>query len=405
MVDFEKITDECERAREISASVIDNFLIYYAAAKNKLNTAFDLLVKPYTHIIREGPPGWSASLKSQFICHKIFKKGGLIHPYLNHSDIKVLKQEELDYLKKQSERPWRFSFSFITDHPWEDFYRMEDVFTDETYLLYSPGTKEIIQETHPVLWLNLIGFNGYCWQSFGPINGYQSFDADDIFFFATELHPEIENEDMLINDIERNPIPYMMLLIGSRQPDIYNKKDRITFNVSECDYLPFQSEPMKGEFEITYEKGIGRMCPKRWSGFPHFARVYFDEKKSIILLIAMTDKGYFNLVDKLKLYGITAPELADIRVSFQMISVTEGILKKKIKLDPYENIFEKPAPPDKKENLDKINNAIQLMLPDLNAGRTPDFESIAGKTGEDTENLKAVFKHIQTSIQNTKKGR
>jgi hypothetical protein len=56
---------------------------------------------------------------------------------------------------------------------------------------------------------NLIGFNSGCWQSFGPVTGFQCFDADDILFYATELSDVIESASDLLENLEVNPVPYM----------------------------------------------------------------------------------------------------------------------------------------------------------------------------------------------------
>jgi len=95
---------------------------------------------------------------------------------------------------------------------------MEDVFSDQEFLLYSPGVTKTLEDQSIILWFNLISFNGACWQSFGPIGTYKSFEPDDIFFFATELNPEIADEQELLANLEENPIPYMMLLSGGNYP-------------------------------------------------------------------------------------------------------------------------------------------------------------------------------------------
>src|SRR3546814_8337862 len=94
---------------------------------------------------------------------------------------------------------------------------MQDVFTSQKFLLYSTGVTQILSE-HPVaLWFNLIAFNGMCWQSYGPIGHYQSFRPDDIRYYASELNPRewFENDAEIIENVERNPLPYMMLMNGA----------------------------------------------------------------------------------------------------------------------------------------------------------------------------------------------
>ena len=99
---------------------------------------------------------------------------------------------------------------------------MEDVFTGEHFLLYSKSIGQILREHGVSLWFNLIGFNGHCWQTYGPIGNFQSFDADDVFFYATELDRSITSEATLFNYLEKNPVPFMMLMTGANYPLIMN---------------------------------------------------------------------------------------------------------------------------------------------------------------------------------------
>jgi hypothetical protein len=152
---------------------------------------------------------------------------GLIRKILNHSAIRRLKQEEIRLLEFQAAHPWKFSFSIIKEIPADDFYVMEDVFREEEYLLYSPGITRTHADQTIILWFNMIGFNGSCWQSYGPIGAYRSFEPDDIFFFATELEPGIADVNSLLIHLESNPMPYMMLLSGANYPLVFNKKQQV----------------------------------------------------------------------------------------------------------------------------------------------------------------------------------
>jgi len=72
------------------------------------------------------------------------KEGGHIEKILGHPALRQLKREEINFLLKQAEHPWRFSFSVITNVPAEDFYVMEDIFSAEQFLLFSPGITDEI---------------------------------------------------------------------------------------------------------------------------------------------------------------------------------------------------------------------------------------------------------------------
>ena len=148
---------------------------------------------PFRMVTKTFQSGWIEMIKAQYIGHRVFKKDGLIKRYLNHAAVKALTPTEQDYLKRQSEFPWRYSYSVISANPAPDFYEMEDVFSWEPYLLYSPSISKTLLEGPVSLWFNLIGFNGACWQTFGPVISFRGFEPDDIFFYGTEINPRNSN--------------------------------------------------------------------------------------------------------------------------------------------------------------------------------------------------------------------
>ena len=155
---------------------------------------------------------------------------------------------------------------------------MENVFTDEEFLLYSPGVKQTLKEKPVLLWFNLISYNGSCWQSFGPIGAYSSFEPDDIFFFATELKPDIDDEHMLLENLESNPLPYMMLLSGGGAPLVFNKEEQIVHVLAEHELESINTKKLTKTFITEYNKGVYRLSLKTWSGYPHFSQ----DRKSVV---------------------------------------------------------------------------------------------------------------------------
>lgn len=203
MTDFELLKHTCEANSKLSTTVVDDFIMHYAAAKDGVGREAEAHLKKYRHVDLTFQPGLANMLKAQYIIHKVFKKGGLINKYVNHSEIKRRPSEEQKFLHHQLNNPWRFSFSKIVDSPSQDFYMMEDMFSGERFLLYSKNISVTLKEAPVMLWFNLIAYNGACWQSYGPIIGYTSFDDDDIFFFGTELNSFITDDEDLVTDIEK----------------------------------------------------------------------------------------------------------------------------------------------------------------------------------------------------------
>ena len=93
MTSFEKLRNICEKNSRISKSVIDEYLLHYAAATYNLDRAMAIAFSNYQHVIQEFEPEWVNYLKAQFIAHKIFKSRGLIRKILTHTEIRKLVKE------------------------------------------------------------------------------------------------------------------------------------------------------------------------------------------------------------------------------------------------------------------------------------------------------------------------
>jgi hypothetical protein len=399
MKDFKTIKLVCEENSKISSKVVDEFLIYYAAGRNNLEKEMNQRFAAYRHITQKFQSEWTNKLKAQYIVHKIFKKDGLIKKYLSHSEIKNLKNGETKYLEQQAENPWKFSFSIIKENPSDNFYLMEDVFSSEEFLLYSPGVTATLKSQPAILWFNLIGYNGSCWQSYGPIGAYGSFEPDDIFFFATELDPQISDEIDLLSTVEDDPIPFMMLLAGANYPLIASQNDKIVHVQAEYDMDKMNTKTMTDSFITEYNKGVYRLSLKKWNEHPHFSQAYFDENKKTLLLSSMTERGFSALVEGINTYGYDFSEEPFVCVNPTMISTAADIFKKKIDLVEYEKLFSKQRTPDEKKNLDKLNVFLESVLPDLNAGREPNIEALAAKAGVDIETARDILSQIKAKFR------
>ena len=271
MTDFESIKLVCEINRKVSASVIDEFLIYYASQRNNLEYKMNQSFALYKHVNRKFPKELVNSLKSQYLAHKLFRENGLIKSYMDHPALLSLDPDKRFFLELQVEHPWKFSFSTIKSNPADNFYIMADIFSEHEYLLHSPGIKDTLKDRKVSLWFNLISFNGECWQCFGPIGAFSSFESDDIFFFATELNFAIDSYEELLVNLEQNPIPYMMLLAGADSPIIINEGERLINCVAEYDLDSPDTSALSHSFKIEYNREVYRMALKGWSGPPHFA--------------------------------------------------------------------------------------------------------------------------------------
>lgn len=404
MVNYKILKEKCTQNSDMFSYVVEEFLFRNVVNHKKFAGDTNIRFAPFRHVIQEFQDGWFNMFMMQYIVHAILKKGGLIKSYLKHSAMERLKQNERNYLEHMAAHPWRFSFSIITRQPHDHFFEMEDVFTGESFLLYSPGVADILKERPISLWFNLIGFNGECWQSFGPIGAYQAFTPDDIFFFGAEVNPRklIESDLELVADVEDNPVPYMMLISGSTYPLTVHKNDLLIQAFAEYDLDALNTKGLDKYFTIEYVTGIYRLSLKRWSGHPHFAAAYYDETGKRLILYAMTDRGFRMLADRLKSLGYNLHPDPDIRVTIAMVITINKILKTEIQLNEYDSLFKKEESPADKETIGRLNSFLAMAMPEINAGRKPDVKSMARKAGIDEETASSILKHFTDKLDNMK---
>jgi len=403
MPDYNQLHDLCQNDSNISKAVIDEFLLYYAAKRDKLDQEFETRISRFRDIVREMPSNWKGLIKAQYIGHRIFKEDGLINKYLNHTAIKELGKKEQNYLKAMAGRPWRFSFSEVSDNPAPDFYEMEDVFTREVYLLYSRSMSQTLSEHSVLLWFNLIGFNGSCWQTYGPVISFKSFSPDDIFFYATEVNPVIESEADLTEDIDENPTQYMMLAAGSNYPLIESRGHEVVQVHGEGHSANFDIQALRKEFKVEFAESVFKLSHPVWSEPPHSSEAYYKEKSGVVSLTALTDRGYLEMSSLLKKRGIDIPTDPDIRIHLPILTLMEKMFKKRPELHPHTRLFETKASPESEAMIAKLNQFMALALPYINSGKEPDVDALAIKAGIDPETARDLFMSAMNKIRDMRK--
>ncbi|WP_162341836.1 hypothetical protein [Cyclobacterium salsum] len=393
----------CQSNSDFTSEILDDFLLHYAADKDKLGKEVDQRLRTYRHVIQGMDKAWVNLIKSQYIMHRVFKKGGLVHKYLKHAALARLPEQGRKWLEEQAAAPWKFSFSRIIESPETDFYTMEDLFTGEQYLLYSTGVSRILKQGEVVSWFNLIGYNGYCWQAFGPLSAYRSFSTDDIFFFATELNSRISSDEELMADVSKNPVPYMMLYCRSNYPLTVHDGEVLELIITEIEELDLVLDKLDDDFEMDRAQSVYQLRLKNWENKPHFAVAYYDSKEQFLQVTAMTQKGYAKLVAAFQKQGIQVADFADIYVRPSMLTAAREILNRPIELLPLELLFEKEVDPQTEEELDKINQFLALAMPDLNSGKEPDLEALAAQVGLDLEANRETLQGIFAEVRKKQK--
>ncbi len=151
-------------------------------------------------------------------------------------------------------------------------------------------------------------------------------------------------------------------------PLTFNKEDQLLYLLSEFDLDTLDTARLKKGFRTEYEGGVYRITPEQWGEHPHFAQAYFDEEKKLLLFSAMTQRGFEALVKAINAFGHAFEAEPFLRVNLSIISTAAMILKKKVVLNEYLDMFHVEADPAKEKVLEDMNAFIALVLPEINAG-------------------------------------
>lgn len=397
-MDYSSLVNKCNKLSTFSEPIL-NELIYYGADRSKLSQRFDLLAKRHKKIFGRLDPANQALFKTQFIIHELFKNNGLVHKYLNHSQIKVLPKEEYDYLKTQAENPWRFIYWFVRNSPSPDFFEAVDIFTGEEFLLYSPGASRTLLEMNVVTFGGLISSNGDCYQTYGPLMGFTSFQSDDIFYYAGELDPSVETIADLNDLIAKDLFSFLLLSVYSAIPLVQHQGHEILYVLSTIEAVTFEMDAWQEAFRVEYAANVFKISLKELEGFPHFACVYFDEEEEEMTLSAMTDFGYDQLVGELEKLGIDAPDEAYIRLHVSMKTAIEEITGRNPELLPFEDYFnQQPAEQQSSPEMDALNDFLAELMPAINSKASFNLDDLISKTGADPVSAKEIYEDLMRKL-------
>ena len=397
-MDYPSLIKKCKRLSDFSEPIL-NHIMYYAADRDKLSQRFDLLAKRHKKVFGRLASANQALFKTQYIIHELFKNNGLIHKYLNHSQIKALPKEEYEYLQGQAGNPWIFTYWFVRSNPFPDFFEAVDIFTGEEFLLYSPGASRTLLEMNVVTFGGLISSNGDCYQTYGPLMGFVSFQADDIFFYAGELDPSVETIEDMTELIEKDLFSFLLLSVYSAIPLVQHQGHEILYVLGAIDAVAFELDAWKDTFRVEYAEDVFKMSLKALEGFPHYACVYFDEAGEEMTLSAMTDFGYDQLVKELKKLGIDAPADPHIRLHMSMKTAIEEITGRDPELLPFEDYFSHgSAEPESSQELNAINDFLAELMPAINSKASFDVEELINRTGADPDAAKSIYLDLMKKL-------
>ncbi len=399
MIDYNEIEKLCEKQSGLFKDLVDDFLIYYCSEREKIDKLFARKLGQFRSVVQEMPEGWPYSLMSQYVAFRLFRKNGFARQYVNHPEILSRSDDERALLSFQIENPWRFVFCSIRSNPARNFFEMVDVLTSEEFLLYSPGLTGSLEENGSMqMYFYLLGFNGKCWQTYGPHAYFRGIIPSDLLFFARQLDSGVVFMNQIPDLIDRDPLPWAMLWRSGEVPLTSHRDDMVVMNCSEYHEDEFEPDEYEESFKIERKYPLYKMSVKRWGSFPHFAACYYHKKKHLLILSAMTDRGYAKLIEVFNKMGYDLPVNPENRVTIAMLHTAEEILDKEIQLNPYENSFSEPLDESRSDELEKINKFLRLLMDAHNEGKELDIDGFASLAGIDSESAHDIAQQAMKTL-------
>lgn len=394
MKKMKEIEEFADYISAIQERVYDNFLLNFVAEREDFDRKVNILQRKYKSVLRDLPPEFFGFSMAMMIGGKIFQKNGLLRKYINHPVVKSLPQNEIILLEHYLEHPWKYAFTKIIKHPQRNFFEMLNLFTGEEYLLYSKSVESIFK-THPdALFFNLLSFNGKCWQTNGNVAYFNAFTSNDIFYYGYNIYPDIDDDDDLLEYVHEDPFPFMLLYAGAEYPVAISRGFVQQHSFSSIEVLSLDIEMMRKHFSVEWSQEVYRFSHNKWSQFPHFAESYYEEKLKLLHCTAFTKEGYEGLSLVLSKLGFEFNPWPDITVSPAMVQTMKDIYDKKFEVNSLLNHFKKIDPPDEKNQLDKINHLLKLLLPYFNSGTKPDLQKLAAQANLPLDEAEDLYKQL-----------
>lgn len=390
----------CAASSRIIDAFLDRFLIGYAVERERLDTLFARELAPYRKAVTRFPEQWPDHALPQYVGYRLFRRTGLAERYLSHAIMKTRSGEEVDFLAAQVARPWVLSFFSITKLSDPLFFEAVDVFTGESHIVYSPGIDDILKHAGPVSMLFLLlGFNGHCWQTYGPMPYFLGIQPFDILYLAKLVDPHVRHMEDVPAVIDAHPVPFMVLYVGANIPLVMHKEHLTVSCRSEVKNYDFDPERVPAAAIIEHKQHVYRLTLPDSEGFPHFAACYYHEKKRHLTITAMTDWGYGEMVRLLDACGHRVPAVMAVRASTGMLSILKEYYPFKLNdADPYARIFAQPPPSaGEKKELAKINAVFAEVVAAHNAGGAVDARSLADRHGIDIETARQLIGVVSTA--------
>lgn len=396
---FASAMARCLGCHRISKSVVDDFLLYLCGEAEALDVEFIKEMKRHDRLLAPLSDSHIGFLTAEYIAHRIFRKDGFAAAYADHPKVLARSLEEREYLDFQIRNPWRFSFCSIDGSPSRDFYMMKDALTAEEFLLYSPATTRTKRDIGVSrLYLYLIGWNGECYATYGPVTYFRSLRPEDLLYMARLMDDSVTGLQDVPALIDRQPIPFMLLISGSANPLVYHKDHELLHCTTDICPVEFNPEPLLKDFTIEIRNDVAQYTHVKFGGMPHFARFFHDKKRKRLFLACATQHGHRVLRMALIACSVDVPTKPQTSVGMPMRSLIHEILDMSPDLSPYDYLFIEPSTPKEQEEMKPLNDFLSHFIEVFNSGEPYDLAAIAKHADIPLDIAKTIERQLRSKM-------
>lgn len=377
-----KLAYSCQRDSDLIARLVDNLLIPLATRKDWLDRHFlKRMHEEYPDIVAKLPEEWLYGLTEQYVAFRVLGPDRLLRAYLKEPEVQKKSAKEKHFLETRLFTPWRYVFMRIEEDLGDDFFRMKNVLTDDVFLLYSPGVGKYEEEGRMSLYFSLLTFNGECHQTYGPIASFVGLQPIDLRFYARQLNDQIDTFVAVEAELQRDPLPFMMLIAAANFPLTYSKEELLVISLTELEVEFLDLTQWKTFFKIEEKEGVYLLNLKRWWKQPHYAHCHYAPNDKKLVATSTTDRGWEKLVDVVRELGVDLSYEPQVYTTMVGAITTEMILGTQGAKSPYESLFAPKNTGEEGDELEALNHFLSLLIPYLNAREEYDLHELAEEAG------------------------
>lgn len=366
---------------------LEDRAVAWVNRKFKLDKVFKKKHGPYMDKMTDFPEGWAQMMILGYYFSRVFFDPENLKKFFRaHKEDLSPGEEKMVSVWKKNPPVWSLFTVEAEEHP--GFYRIRDILTEETRLLYSPGVRGRLRETghREAPFLCALLYNGECWSTYGIIRGYLGLTGEDFRFLVSFMDSRLFDAQGLNGIINEYYARFFTIDRVMEIPGVVFQGEPLEICWTETVLEDFSPGNYPDLFKAVEEAGEYFHCvgKNRGPGPPEF-ELFINTADGNALLFANTRSSYSRLTESLMPdYSLSGePEAA---VSMTLTIVMERDMDYMLPYTRWMELFgkdEKDGAADEDDSLARMNELLRGMTEAENTGAKFDAEAECERLGLD----------------------